>query len=51
MNDIAWPEIDYLIIDTPPGTSDEHLSVLENIRQMTESNISAVLVSTPQVKY
>ena len=37
------------ILDTPPGTSDEHLSVLESVRLMTDSNISAVLVSTPQV--
>jgi Mrp family chromosome partitioning ATPase len=50
MNDVAWPELDYLIIDTPPGTSDEHLSVLENIRQMHDTNISAVLVTTPQVE-
>jgi Mrp family chromosome partitioning ATPase len=49
MNDVIWNDLDYLLIDSPPGTSDEHLAVLENIRQIKESvNVSAVLVTTPQ---
>ena len=24
-----WDKIDYLIIDTPPGTSDEHLTIVQ----------------------
>lgn len=26
-----WPAIDYLLIDTPPGTSDEHISLVETL--------------------
>lgn len=48
VNDVVWGDLDYLIVDTPPGTSDEHLAVLENLK----SNIDgAILVTTPQVKY
>ncbi len=32
LTDVYWSELDYLIIDTPPGTSDEHISVMENLR-------------------
>ncbi|KAA0203584.1 hypothetical protein HAZT_HAZT010631 [Hyalella azteca] len=43
---VAW-DVDYLLIDTPPGTSDEHLSVMENIRGARVRG--AVLVTTPQL--
>jgi Mrp family chromosome partitioning ATPase len=49
MNDVCWGDLDYLLIDTPPGTSDEHLSVVENIKAMNFNDYSAVLVTTPQV--
>ncbi|KAN0061611.1 cytosolic Fe-S cluster assembly factor nbp35 [Thecaphora frezii] len=40
------PVIDYMLIDTPPGTSDEHLSIVGFLR---ESGIDgAVLLTTPQ---
>lgn len=32
LTEVVWKELDYLIIDTPPGTSDEHITVMENIR-------------------
>nr|XP_002735675.2 PREDICTED: cytosolic Fe-S cluster assembly factor NUBP2 homolog [Saccoglossus kowalevskii] len=44
--DVHWDELDYLVIDTPPGTSDEHISIVENIRQYNPDG--AVLVTTPQ---
>lgn len=25
LSEVNWEEIDYLLIDTPPGTSDEHI--------------------------
>ena len=49
MNDVCWGELDYLLIDTPPGTSDEHLAIIENIKSMSYGDYSAVLVTTPQV--
>uniref|UniRef100_A0A1B0CDG1 Cytosolic Fe-S cluster assembly factor NUBP1 homolog n=1 Tax=Lutzomyia longipalpis TaxID=7200 RepID=A0A1B0CDG1_LUTLO len=47
LGDVDWGELDWLIVDTPPGTSDEHLSAvsfLENSR----NGLAAVIVSTPQ---
>ena len=32
LTDVYWQDIDYLIIDTPPGTSDEHITVMENLK-------------------
>lgn len=46
LKDVEWGEMDYLIVDTPPGTSDEHLSVNSLLK---ESGVDgAVLVTTPQ---
>jgi len=43
---VCWGEIDYLIIDTPPGTSDEHISVLEFLQKFNPDG--AIVVTTPQ---
>jgi len=46
LKDVDWGALDYLLIDTPPGTSDEHLSVTQYLK---ESGIDgAVLITTPQ---
>ena len=29
LKDVHWGECDYLIIDSPPGTSDEHISIAQ----------------------
>ena len=46
LKDVEWDYLDYLIVDTPPGTSDEHLSVNSFLK---ESGVDgAVVVTTPQ---
>ncbi|KAH9977344.1 cytosolic Fe-S cluster assembling factor CFD1 [Lactifluus volemus] len=47
LSDVRWGELDYLVIDTPPGTSDEHLSLLEHMSPVHD-RLSAVIVTTPQ---
>ena len=47
LTDVSWGSLDYLIIDTPPGTSDEHITVVENLKQHKPDG--AILVTTPQV--
>lgn len=44
MQDIEWPELDYLVIDSPPGTGDEPLSVVQIFDKLDGS----IIVSTPQ---
>jgi Mrp family chromosome partitioning ATPase len=46
-----WPaDLDYLLIDTPPGTSDEHISLMETLHKETLPGqlAGAVVVTTPQ---
>jgi len=43
ISDIQWSELDYLIIDSPPGTGDEPLTVAQTIR-----DARALIVTTPQ---
>jgi len=44
--DVVWGDLDFLVVDTPPGTSDEHLSVNSYLKGAGVSG--AVLVTTPQ---
>ena len=32
LKDVDWGELDYLVIDTPPGTSDEHISMAQYLK-------------------
>jgi Mrp family chromosome partitioning ATPase len=46
LKDVEWGDLDFLLVDTPPGTSDEHLSVNSLLK---ESGIDgAVVITTPQ---
>lgn len=50
LTDVAWGDLDYLLIDTPPGTSDEHISVVEGLQEHRIPD-GAILVTTPQVSH
>jgi Mrp family chromosome partitioning ATPase len=46
LTDVNWGNLDALIIDTPPGTSDEHLSIVTYLQDASMDG--AVIVTTPQ---
>jgi Mrp family chromosome partitioning ATPase len=46
LKDTYWGKLDYLIVDTPPGTSDEHLSIVASLKKANPDG--AVVVTTPQ---
>lgn len=50
LKDVLWDETDFLLIDTPPGTSDEHISLAETLQKDARPGqvAGAVVVTTPQ---
>ena len=61
LSDVLWPpNTDYLLIDTPPGTSDEHIALVEEMHKLSLPTTSgqevgrvgklmgAMIVTTPQ---
>ena len=44
IKDVVWGELDYLIVDSPPGTGDEPLSLVQIMKDLT----GAIIVTQPQ---
>jgi ATP-binding protein involved in chromosome partitioning len=45
IGDVAWGKLDYLIIDAPPGTGDEPLTVFQNVEKIK----GALIVTSPSI--
>ncbi|HOJ14262.1 MAG TPA: Mrp/NBP35 family ATP-binding protein [Deltaproteobacteria bacterium] len=46
---VAWGELDFLVVDLPPGTGDEPLSIAQLIREASVDKVPyAIVVTTPQ---
>eukprot|EP00658_Telonema_sp_P-2_P065626 TRINITY_DN54828_c0_g1_i1.p1 TRINITY_DN54828_c0_g1~~TRINITY_DN54828_c0_g1_i1.p1 ORF type:complete len:298 (+),score=73.73 TRINITY_DN54828_c0_g1_i1:243-1136(+) len=45
--DTCWGDLDVLVVDCPPGTSDEHITILEMLSDDAQLD-GAVIVTTPQ---
>ena len=48
LTDVEWGTLDYLLVDTPPGTSDEHISLVQYLAKALGPDDGALIVSTPQ---
>ncbi|EEB14323.1 Nucleotide-binding protein, putative [Pediculus humanus corporis] len=46
LSDVDWGQLEYLLVDTPPGTSDEHLSVFNYLKHTNLSG--ALIITTPE---
>uniref|UniRef100_A0A8C6QBL1 Nucleotide binding protein 2 n=1 Tax=Nannospalax galili TaxID=1026970 RepID=A0A8C6QBL1_NANGA len=46
VSDVAWGQLDFLVVDTPPGTSDEHMATMEALRPYRP--LGALVITTPQ---
>ncbi|KAK9684128.1 hypothetical protein RND81_10G188200 [Saponaria officinalis] len=46
LKEVNWGELDFLVVDAPPGTSDEHISIVQSLQ--ATSIDGAIIVTTPQ---
>ena len=44
IQEVHWGDLDYLILDFPPGTGDEHISAVQLLKEIT----GTIIISTPQ---
>ncbi len=44
IEDVDWEKLDYLIVDFPPGTGDEHISAVQLLKNIS----GTIIISTPQ---
>ncbi|KAL6753842.1 putative nucleotide-binding protein [Haematococcus lacustris] len=47
LKDVLWGELDYLVVDAPPGTSDEHITIAQCLNA-SPTRDGAIIVTTPQ---
>ena len=48
LSGVSWGSLDVLLVDTPPGTSDEHLSLVGSLSPLMSPADGAIVVSSPQ---
>lgn len=48
LKDVDWGSLDFLIIDSPPGTSDEHISLAQYLQCGDKDG--AIIVTGPQAR-
>jgi len=46
LRDVDWGALDFLVLDTPPGTSDEHISISQYLKATNPDG--AIIITTPQ---
>eukprot|EP00826_Nyctotherus_ovalis_P015345 TRINITY_DN14354_c0_g1_i1.p1 TRINITY_DN14354_c0_g1~~TRINITY_DN14354_c0_g1_i1.p1 ORF type:complete len:306 (-),score=86.02 TRINITY_DN14354_c0_g1_i1:43-960(-) len=47
LSEVAWEDLDILLVDTPPGTSDEKISIVQMLNASCKPD-GAILITTPQ---
>ncbi|EFJ42004.1 hypothetical protein VOLCADRAFT_107437 [Volvox carteri f. nagariensis] len=49
LKDVHWGPLDFLVVDAPPGTSDEHITITQCLQwRGAAGSTAAIIVTTPQ---